>query len=196
MAPEQAYYQHERREVADFIPERYSKVLEVGCGEGGFRACVTKPCEYWGVEPCLGAADIAREKLDKVLMGRFDEVFSQLPENYFDLVICNDVIEHMEDHDHFLNAIRNKLCEGGAVVGSVPNVRFWKNLRNLVLRKDWRYTDQGILDRTHLRFFTERSFKRSLAENGFKLKSMAGINGWRSRYTSPKKYSLRWQSHC
>lgn len=187
MSPRQAYYQNERPEVTQFIPDDYSRVLEVGCGEGNFRTHLSKSCEYWGIEPCREAAESAANKLDKVLVGRFDQLIDKIPENYFDLVICNDVIEHMEDHDFFLSEVRRKLSDDGIISGSVPNVRFWKNLRNLVLRKEWCYTDEGILDRTHLRFFTEKSFKRALNENGYKLLLFSGINGWRSRYYSPRK---------
>ena len=79
--------------------------------------------EIWGVEPNPEAAARASNKLDRVLTGTYDSVASELPDCYFDLVICNDVIEHMPDYDAFLEAIKLKMCPSGHVVGSVPNVR-------------------------------------------------------------------------
>ncbi len=131
--------------------------------------------EVWGVEPS-DAADIAGEKLHKVLRGLFDDVSSALPENYFDVVICNDVIEHMVDHDKFLETIKSKLAPDGVLVGSIPNVRFYTNLYELLINADWPYEDTGIRDRTHLRFFTQKSLLRSFHEHGYVLERFQGIN--------------------
>ena len=68
------------------------------------------------------------------------------------------------------------MSDGGVIVGSIPNVRYYKNLFALIVRRDWRYTDKGILDATHLRFFTQNSFQRSLRESGFSKEKMRGIN--------------------
>ena len=95
------YYSRARTRVADLIPEAYNKVLEIGCAEGIFRTYLNE-CEYWGVEPVPEVASTASEKLDKVLVGIYEDVADELPEQYFDLVICNDVIEHMVNHDKFL----------------------------------------------------------------------------------------------
>jgi 2-polyprenyl-3-methyl-5-hydroxy-6-metoxy-1,4-benzoquinol methylase len=95
------YYEQGRSEVAKFLPNNYSKVLEIGCGTGNFYGNVRQDCEYWGIEPLRAAAQSASKKLHKVLIGKFEEVNQQLPDYYFDLVICNDVIEHMSDHDAF-----------------------------------------------------------------------------------------------
>jgi 2-polyprenyl-3-methyl-5-hydroxy-6-metoxy-1,4-benzoquinol methylase len=99
-----------------------------------------------------------------------------LPENYFDLVICNDVIEHMPDHDAFFDSIGGKLRDGGYLVASIPNMRYYYCLRELLLRKEWVYRDHGIMDRTHLRFFTERSIRRTLSDHGFSVEVLRGIN--------------------
>jgi 2-polyprenyl-3-methyl-5-hydroxy-6-metoxy-1,4-benzoquinol methylase len=171
-----AYFRHERREVAEFLPREYRRVLEVGCGEGVFSAHLKAPCEYWGIEPSAGAAARASRKLYRVLGGTYQEVYGQLPDHYFDLVICNDVIEHLPDHDEFLRAIQRKMDAGGRLVGSIPNVRYVWNLYGLLVEKDWRYADEGTLDRTHLRFFTEKSWRRTLAEHGFLVEELRGIN--------------------
>jgi SAM-dependent methyltransferase len=177
MSKSSPYYEGARKEVAKFLPEQYSRVLEVGCGEGGFHINLKQGCEHWGIEPVHPAADIARRKLHRVIEASYLEALNQLPDNYYDLVICNDVIEHMVDHDEFFRTIRRKISEKACLVGSIPNVRYIGNLFELLFLKDWKYKDDGILDRTHLRFFTDKSIKRSFCENGFMIEEYAGING-------------------
>ena len=162
------------------LPEQYSKVLEVGCGEGNFRINLSQENEYWGVEPIGTSARKASKKLDKVLIGTFNEMFDQIPDDYFDLVICNDVIEHMTDHEEFFQSIKKKIKKEGCLVASIPNVRYILNLIELLVRKDWEYKDSGILDRTHLRFFTEKSLKRTIIDSGFEIDQFKGINIYRS----------------
>lgn len=171
-----SYYHGGRPEVAKFLPERYSRILEIGCGDGGFCLLLTGDFEYWGVEPEPSAAQKAATHLHKVLQGSFDQIMDQLPEAYFDLVICNDVIEHMPDHDFFLQEIRKKMTPGSYLVGSIPNVRYYKNLLALLFLKDWKYTAKGILDSTHLRFFTQKSLLRIFKINGFTPERVDGLN--------------------
>ena len=175
MTSDTNYHRNFRAEVAAFLPGRYAKVLEIGCGEGRFRANLPAPCEYVGVEPSPAAAQVARGVLDAVHTGTFESVVGNLPDGHFDLVICNDVIEHMPDHDAFLEAIKGKMAPGACLAGSIPNVRWLPNLWGLMVGRDWEYIDHGILDRTHLRFFTERSWRRSLELHGYRVEMLEGI---------------------
>ncbi len=170
------YHRGQRPEMAGFLPQHYHKVLEIGCGEGGFAACLNAGCEIWGVEMHEPSAGIAGQRLHRILIGSYDTVKNDLPENYFDLVICNDVIEHMPDHDVFFDSIGSKLKDSGYLVASIPNMRYYYCLRELLLRKEWVYRDHGIMDRTHLRFFTERSIRRTLGDHGFSVEMLRGIN--------------------
>jgi 2-polyprenyl-3-methyl-5-hydroxy-6-metoxy-1,4-benzoquinol methylase len=172
-----SYYTNHRAEMVPFLPSQYSKVLEIGCGEGLFRNNVNPAAEYWGLELSPGAAKTAAGRLSRVLVGTFDEKFQELPDGYFDLVICNDVIEHMHDHEEFLRKIQYKMIAGSFLIGSVPNVRYIYNLQDLLLRKDWHYASEGVLDRTHQRFFTARSLHRVFREQRFQVERLEGING-------------------
>lgn len=170
------YYTGTRSELRPFIPENYSRVLEVGCGDGGFRTNLSPQTEVWGIEPVANAAATASKSLHRVIVGDYQQAHNLLPDGYFDLVICNDVIEHMVDDSGFLRTIQSKMCRGGHLIGSIPNMRNWPVLRDLLFKKDWSYQDCGVLDRTHLRFYTERTFPRLLAATGFKVQTFTGIN--------------------
>jgi len=169
--------------MSAFLPKRRTAVLEIGCGEGMFAASIEGTTETWGVELDSEAAHAASSRLHKVINAGFDEASGVLPRNYFDVVICNDVIEHMIDHDSFFRTIKKHISDSGVLIGSIPNVRHYNTLFRLLFSKDWRYRDDGILDRTHLRFFTEKSLRRTLAEHGFCVEELRGINsgialGW------------------
>jgi SAM-dependent methyltransferase len=168
------YYDGSRKEIAGFLPISYTRVLEIGCGEGGFRTNLGS-CEYWGIEP-TPAAKVARGRLFRVFESSYESALDQLPNCYFDLVICNDVIEHMVEHDRFFRTIKQKLSNNAHIVGSVPNVRYIGNLYELLFLKDWRYRDEGVLDRTHLRFFTEKSLRWTFERHGFVMEACAGVN--------------------
>jgi 2-polyprenyl-3-methyl-5-hydroxy-6-metoxy-1,4-benzoquinol methylase len=170
------YRRNTRHEMLAFVPEQCRRILEIGCGEGIFVSSITGCKERWGVEPDTISAQVASSQIERVLVGTFDSVRNQLPANYFDLVICNDVIEHMIDHDAFFREIQAYMVPGAVIIGSVPNVRYFKNLFDLVVLRDWDYKLAGVLDRTHLRFFTLRSLRRSLAASGLQVEQVQGIN--------------------
>jgi 2-polyprenyl-3-methyl-5-hydroxy-6-metoxy-1,4-benzoquinol methylase len=171
------YPNNSRQEMTEFLPDRYETVLEIGCGTGGFKETLGEYFkELYGVEPNDSAAKIARSKGYVVLTGPYEEIESQLPDNFFDLVICNDVIEHMTDHEKFLIQIKKKMKPNGVLVGSVPNIRNYSVLYDLIIKKQWQYTEDGILDRTHLRFFTEKSLRSCLENCGYNIEKLGGIN--------------------
>lgn len=170
------YFTTFRPELRAFLPPQFANVLEVGCAAGGFtRSHLSGATERWGIEPDAGAAAEAKPHFTRLLIGTYDMVAADLPAHHFDLIICNDVIEHMADHDRFLQVIKEKLKPGGYLVGSVPNVRHFTALVKLLLLKDWPYAADGILDRTHLRFFTEKSLRRAFRANGYAVERLEGI---------------------
>jgi len=183
------YHEGIRTEVIEFIPQKYSKILEIGCGKGGFRSNIFNECEYWGIEPYREVANIAKKKLDKVLVGTFEDIFNDLPDNYFDLIICNDVIEHMTDHHKFYNQVKIKCVKGAYMIGSIPNVRYIGNLHEVLIKRDWKYKNEGILDRTHLRFFTLKSITRDFLDNQYYIEKLYGIN--KTSFSRKSLYGLK-----
>lgn len=170
-----SYFEANRGVMSDFLPTSYDRVLEIGCASGGFSKYLTSAQEIWGVEPNQDAANRAATRMTRVLCGRYDQIENSLPDQYFDLVVCNDVIEHMVDHEAFFLDIRRKIKPGAYLVGSLPNVRHVTALFKLVVLKDWPYAESGILDRTHLRFFTERSILRFFHEQNVSVEKFSGV---------------------
>lgn len=167
------YFRHARPEMLRFLPENRRRVLEIGCSAGAFISSIPGCEEKWGIEPSDAASD-AEGKLTRVLRGTFDAVKGHLPANYFDVIVCNDVIEHMVDHQSFLREVQKYLVPGGMLIGSLPNVCFYDNLFRALFDNDWEYLDSGVLDRTHLAFFTTKSFRRLLEETGYHVVKIQG----------------------
>ncbi len=177
------YYGHPRREMEPFVPVEARKVLDIGCGAGAFAAGLKEKrqgssleWDIWGVEMSPEAAKLASEVMDHILVGDFSSVSSQLPQGHFDCIVLNDVLEHIIHPDDILRRIKPLLAPGGVVVASIPNVRHFFNVMALVVNGRWDYTDEGILDRTHLRFFTRHSMQELFQESGYKVDTIEGIN--------------------
>ena len=180
----QKYYRAGRDEMLPFIPEGIKTAIEVGCGDGAFGAALKaqgKTEEYWGLEIHPPSGETARQTLDKVFIGNAEHLVDELPDSYFDVMVFNDSLEHLVDPFLFLAKAKNKLKPGGVVVASIPNVRYFKNLYQLIFKKQWRYVDSGILDRTHLRFFTCESIRDMFEDAGLSIVQLKGIHGSRKR---------------
>lgn len=186
------YFGETRGEMLAFLPDQYERVLEVGCGEGRFARQLRQGSEIWGIEPDAGAAQEAATFMNRTLVGLFDDVCTELPEGYFDLVICNDVVEHMTDHDKFFRDIQKFLRPAGALVVSVPNIRHISVMKEILFKADFQYQDEGILDRTHFRFFTLRSLRRSVEGAGFQIEKFHGINPMKKPWRLSSKRLLFW----
>ena len=163
-------------------------MLDVGCGAGGFGALVKHELgiEVWGAEYERPAAELASAKLDRVVCGDFVTV-PDLPDGYFDAVMFNDSLEHFPYTEPPLQRAKKLLAPGGVVIASIPNVRYIDNVYHFLIEKDWRYSESGILDSTHLRFFTRKSMVRTFEHAGYDVASITGIN---SHHWSGKKIFL------
>ena len=136
--------------------------------------------ETWGAEMVPEIGEIAKIKVDHILIGKIEEVIDSLPDSYFDCITFNDVLEHLLEPSAVLKLVKSKLSSNGIIIASIPNVRYISNLSELLLKKDWEYKDAGILDNTHFRFFTKKSMKRMFEHSGYKLLTQEGINGTNS----------------
>ncbi|TXT26942.1 MAG: type 11 methyltransferase [Gallionellaceae bacterium] len=175
--PIDTYYQNERRELLPYIPRQGTKFLDVGCGEGAFAMMLKRECGYieaWGMEFDDKAAEVASSRLDRVLHGDATKTLDDLPDSYFDLICMNDFIEHLMWPEEFLRHLHAKLSSDGRIFCAIPNIRQYRLLWNLLQHQDFEYTDGGLLDRTHLRFFTRRTFLSLLNRAGYEPVSVTG----------------------
>ncbi len=171
------YYESSRHEMEYFIADAPKKSIEFGCANGIFSERIKQKyqTETWGIDIDKKSIEVAKDKIDNAMCGDAFKLIDSLPENYFDCLICNDFIEHVTSPDLFFQKIRKCLTDDAILICSLPNVRHFKHINRLLFLKDWKYKSQGILDYTHLRFFTKKSMKRSIKEWGFEIQLVKGI---------------------
>ncbi|MCU1288024.1 MAG: methyltransferase [Acidobacteria bacterium] len=190
---QEGYYDGDRRELLRFIPMGAKTILDIGCGSGNFGQMVKRErdCIFWGVEPNREAAERAKEKLDKVINDAFSDKLAEIKDGFFDVICFNDVLEHLVNPEDVLSQCRGKLTGNGIIVASIPNVLYYPVMESLLIRKDWQYQDAGVLDKTHLRFFTKKSIVRMFEDNGYEVIAITGINNFTGfRYKIINIFSL------
>ena len=155
--------------IARRIPHD-STVLDVGCAVGVLGQYLTEQqnCSVDGIEGNVEAAKIARPFYRRIMVTDLESAdLRQLMEGArYDRIVCADVLEHLRDPGQVLQRLKDHLTPDGKILISIPNIGHIGVFLEL-LSGDFRYREEGLLDRTHLRFFTRRSFLYLLAENGF-----------------------------
>lgn len=174
----QDYFALERPEMIGFVPLTAKTILEFGSGEGNFGNALKlrNDAEVWGIEIDENAAKISQQKLHKVVVGDALQKIKELPNNYFDAIIFNDVLEHLYDPYSALEKLKNKLSPTGVIVASIPNIRFFRFFFDFVFKGNWEYTPNGIMDKTHIRFFTKKSIDGLFSKQGYTIITKKGIN--------------------
>jgi 2-polyprenyl-3-methyl-5-hydroxy-6-metoxy-1,4-benzoquinol methylase len=184
------YYDNLRKEMLKYLPKEAKKVLDVGCGNGCFAEVIKKQntAEVWGIELMEQEANLAKQVIDKVFAGPCENFIDNLPDDYFDAIYFNDVLEHLVNPYLVLSKIKNKLSTNGVIISSIPNVRYHNSFIKVLINKDWKYEPYGVMDFTHLRFFTEKSIIRMYSDAGYKVEISEGIN--KSRSLKPYLYNI------
>lgn len=178
-----AYFGRPRPDVLALVPPAARDVLECGCAAGELAAQLTaRGHQVVGIEPHGPSAAVARGRMTRVFESTVEDALPQIPAATFDCVICADVIEHLADPWATTAALVTRLRPGGVFVCSVPNIRHVGVLVDLALRGRWTYRDAGVLDRTHLRFFTRASLVDLLQGAGLEVELVAQN---REAYTGP-----------
>lgn len=185
-----AYYSFERSEMLELLPKTSKRILEVGCGQGTFSAQIKayNNAEVWGIEYMPKEGEIAKSILDKTFIGAIEDYIKDLPDNYFDAIFFNDVLEHLTYPDNVLKDLKIKLVNNGLIISSIPNIRNFRVLKMLVFNGDWDYADHGIMDKTHLRWFTKKSIRKMYESLGYEIVSHNGINP--SKSLKPYLYNI------
>ncbi len=157
------------------------RVLEAGPATGYVtRVLKERGCSVTGIEVDEQAAAIAEPFCTRMIVGDIEkmDLSATFGEERFDVVIYGDVLEHLVDPDRVLENTRQILAPGGYVVASIPNVAH-ASLRLALLRGDFSYTDLGLLDRTHLRFYTRETVDELFRTTGYV------ISDWRRIVMEP-----------
>lgn len=155
--------------VLSAIPTSARRILDVGCGTGELGRAIKsrQPAEVVGVTYSAAEAERAIASLDRVIemdLNRFET--PDLPP--FDCVVCSHVLEHLAWPEDVLRKLRPILKPGGRLVVALPNIVVWKQ-RLRLLFGTFRYTDGGLMDRTHFRFFDWESARMLVSESGFRI---------------------------
>jgi 2-polyprenyl-3-methyl-5-hydroxy-6-metoxy-1,4-benzoquinol methylase len=149
-------------------------VLDVGCAAGDTaRALVDRGCRVSGVDVDAEAAEPARSVLDELVIADIDQspLSSHFKAESFDAIIFGDVLEHLVDPASVLRDSVSLLTPGGRILVSIPNIAHG-SVRLALLTGEWEYTAAGLLDRTHLRFFTRATVCRLLEDAGLLIEEL------------------------
>jgi 2-polyprenyl-3-methyl-5-hydroxy-6-metoxy-1,4-benzoquinol methylase len=177
------YFENVRTEILPLLPTYAINIFEVGCGAGDTLSFLKKAgrCEWaGGMEVFHDAAEIACGKLDFVIEGNVEELDWPLDENSLEVILCLDVLEHLLDPWEVIRRLHRFLKPGGMLICSIPNVRNFRVLLPLLFFGKWRYSNYGILDKTHLRFFTKESAIQLVECSGLEVDmvSSTGLEKW------------------
>ena len=154
--------------------ETGKRVVDFGCATGYFAQLLRKAgCTVVGVEINPEAAKISEQYCESVVVADLDFVHLSeiLPEADFDVAVFGDVLEHLRDPWRVLKEARQLLKPNGFVVASIPNIAHGA-IRLALLQGNFEYTKLGILDNTHLRFFTRKTVEELFEQSGFAVGSL------------------------
>ncbi len=186
------YHTVGRGELAQMFTNVPSLILDVGCSAGSNAALVKSRfpgSRAWGIEMNRDAAALAQQKLDRVLQGRFEDFDLRregIAHGTVDAVLLTDVLEHMYNPWDVMVKLRPYMSPTGQLVLSIPNVRnLW--LMDELSKGNWTYASEGLLDITHIRFFTRKEMIRFAEETGYRV--------LQARYSIDGRLAPLWQQH-
>ena len=169
--------------LRSFLPGR-ARVLDVGCGTGSLTNIVNegKGNEVYGIEPDETRAQVAKSRGIEVFCGILTEDYLRR-QGPFDVVILADILEHLAEPAALLRLVARGLNPGGMVLISVPNVAHW-SVRWRLMRGRFNYTETGIMDATHLRWFTLSTIRELLDRQGYEILAYSPAAGtWLPEYS-------------
>lgn len=191
-AVDDLYHTRGRKDLAEMFTNVPSLILDVGCSAGSNAALVKARfpgSRAWGIEMNRAAATLAQQKLDRVLIGRFEDFDLRkegIAHGTLDAVLLADVLEHMYNPWDVMVKLRPYVSPTGQLVLSIPNVRnLW--LMDELSKGNWPYADAGLLDITHIRFFTRTGMIEFCEETGYRVIEM--------RYSIDGRLAHLWQQH-
>lgn len=175
---EQSYFSGARLDYIEKMPDsEAARILEIGCGNGatGAEAIARNKCgKYIGVEVFEPIAAQAAKVLNDVHVGNIEIMDLPYPEKYFDILILSEVLEHLVKPNDVIARISKLLKPGALVFASSPNIAHWRVIFELVKGR-FEYQGQGIMDESHVHWFTPFSFEALFNRNGIATKSLGNV---------------------
>lgn len=167
-----SYYSHSRPEVARLVPRAAKKILDVGCGAGalGLELLNRQDCELYGIECNSFVGSLAKNYYARVDIADIEQFDFPYEKDFFDCILLADVLEHLKNPWQIVKELSHYLKPSGSLICSIPNITHAEALFPLLLGK-WDYVDAGILDRTHLRFFTPQTVQSLFPSDTFQIHS-------------------------
>jgi methionine biosynthesis protein MetW len=165
------YHSHARSELVEMLPLIRGRFLEIGCGTGGTLELLKQRGAVYtaGVDINAESIKMATDRgLDSAIVADIEKDELPYREKEFDCIILADVLEHLYDPWNTLKKMTYYLADDGYILISLPNIKYYKVIRRLIFHDEWTYSDAGILDSTHIRFFTLREIYRILESSGLK----------------------------
>lgn len=185
-AKDPAYFGNARRDYVAALPvSPDAAILELGCGNGatGLLALRERKCgRYVGIEMFEPMAAQAQQVLTAVHVGNVESIDLPYAPATFDALIISEVLEHLLEPEKVLIRLVELVKPGGRVFASSPNIAHWRPIMDLIFGR-FEYTDKGLMDRTHLRWFTPSSFQRMFANAGVAIDSFGPL----VRVSKPKR---------
>ncbi|MEG6570381.1 glycosyltransferase [Thermoanaerobacterium thermosaccharolyticum] len=171
-----SYYFFKRPEILNKIPLKARNILDVGCGAGalGLELKNRKDVNVVGIELNSDIAAIAKNVLDDVIVGDIESLAFDYPEKYFDTIILADVLEHLRDPWSTLTKMKRYLKDDGIFIVSIPNINHISIILKL-LGGNFEYEDAGLLDKTHLRFFTKNTILQTFRECNLEILNIESV---------------------
>ncbi len=162
------YYSRVNETLLNLIPLSAETILEVGCGTGALakRYKMRNPgCRYFGIEASIKDPGDVDPAIESLYLNKVEDQPNMFRKDLFDCLIFGDVLEHMEDPLAQLKKCVGWLKEGGQALACIPNIGHYSAIVHLLQQK-WVYTDEGLLDRTHSRFFTKDTAMQMFKDAG------------------------------
>ena len=176
------YFSKLRDDIFYLIPDSTPlRILDIGCGEGILGRRLTESGHnVSGIEFDESAAMVAKENLDHVYSADIENFDLELTSPPFDLIILSDILEHLIDPWILLKKLRKALKHRGEIIASIPNIQYFPILLNLI-RGRFEYRSEGILDRSHLRFFTPKEATTMFRNEGYEIVQSPTIYPYRAK---------------
>ena len=164
--------------VLAHLVQPQTSVLDLGCGSGALGQLLLQAsqCTCDGLTFNEAEAALAQPHYRRVVMADLEtcDLLTIFPARHYDHIICADVLEHLRSPERVLAACQKLLKPTGQLLVSMPNASYAGLVAEL-LQGEFRYREEGLLDRTHLRFFTRRSLSRFLTQEGWTVQRMETI---------------------